>query len=652
MKLQLFLITSFLLFSNSVRAEVVDATSAGLAGNTIGVGNTAFSSQTNPASMTDINRYSFVIPLSGTINFLGTSSDFNSYFKDMSSFYKTIDTKNILGSINTEKLFDSSAKNKGSYFINNDIRFGNLGISGNIFSVMGKTIYGGINTWSKVSNYSNTVSPSILELNNFNTTNILDSFKKADEKNTDINTIIEPSQNLFKSFDEYLKNQKFVLPILNYDLNQDKKISEKLVNELKAFKNDVLSSKVKDYQNSITDLNKSINSILDLSNTLSELKNFKTTNVVDGHTVVAFSTASNLFKNSFMELSLGFNLKGFFIPYNPVFNQKHEDGMLGINNSTKNLFPLNVKIESNANLDNTKKEITTYYDNNIKKLSENSKKVSDKIKQLDSVIPVAIDRLSNSQAISQGDINVLKNNFSTISKEITEVDNLYNNIIENSLGSFNSINKVLVDDLSKSKFNIYQIEEISNFGFGTDIGLQAKFGKDLIIGIVAENPFVLWQSKIRKSEISFDTSKINFEQPLKISTDNLLKSMVVKKGTKLENFNYTLSEPFLLKVGGSFNLSQASTFLKDTTISLGLDQFFDGRSSSLGIALEKGLFFKKGSIFLRAGTQLGGSNNMTTFGLGAKSGSFRFDVAYGSSNLISLFDSRSALFAFSSSFSY
>lgn len=654
MKLKIFTTLIFTLITTQVKAEIVDATSAGLAGNTIGVGNTAFSAQRNPASMTDINKYSFIIPLSTTISFLGTSSNFNSYFKDISSFSNTLDKspKGFLDSINTEKLFNSSAKDQGSYFIHNEMTLGNLGISGTIFSILGKNIYGGLNTWSKLVYSSNTISPNILSFDKFSTSNILDSFKDTDTKMQDLNQIIKPTDNIFKSFDNYISTQKFILPVLAYDLNQDKKSAEKLINELTNFKKDVLSTQINSYTKSFSQFEKSVSNILDLANTFSELKNFKSTNIADGHTVVAFSTASKLFKIGAFELSLGVNFKGFIFPYNPSFSKNHSYSILDINNSNKNLFPLNIRIESDSNFDNTSKEIKNYYENNLKKIYESSKKVSDKIKQLDAVVPVAIDRLKNSQAIPQGDINNLKTNFSSLSKELVEADNLYNQIIDSSNKSFSDINKVLINDLSKAKFNLYRIEEVSPFGFGADIGLQAKAGDDLIFGIMAENPFVFWQGKIRKNELSFDPNKINFEQPLKFNTDSLLKSMLVKKGSKLENFNYNLSEPFIIKVGGSYNLSKASTFLKDTTISVGVDQFFDGRNSTVGIALEKAWFFQKASLFLRSGTQLGGLNNMTTFGFGAKSASFRFDIAYGASDLLSLWNSKTAVFACSSSFSF
>ncbi|MBC7473482.1 MAG: hypothetical protein H7263_04270 [Candidatus Sericytochromatia bacterium] len=637
------IITSLTLsISHIAKAEMVDAKSIALGGTTIGLADNAFAPLRNPAAMVDLGWGSFILPLSPAFSFgnnVGSFSAASDLFKGNNNNSNT-------------SFFDNLSNNSNSRI---DIQgfLPLIGYSGKPFKnaiVMGKPIALGINIWGRAVGSANlNLSKGLAELIS-NYPSLISSVQNI-QQSLSLNSLSNlanlkiPDINKFSSFD-----------------TTNKAAINAVADEVEMFQKDTLQPAILQSDTLITSISQVGNNIKTILGKFDDLsknsQSGKGSIVADGHAVVAVSGASRIFKNEHIDLSVGLNLKGFFFPVNTSANN-----FFGSNSSSNNLFGsflqgqnnnarlLPINLNTNLQLGSFKSidEIKGIIDNQVFSIINGGQDLIKSGKELDNQLNITLPKVRQNIANAIGDIP----NLQRLSNDIQSQSNSLNQKISANSSSkiTNDILNSLSNDLGDVKLNYSQMTDVSTFGFGVDLGIQAKIVNDLTLGIVFENPLVLWPAKIKNNQATFDTTQFKAGAgSQKFDLNNILK---ISEDANPKSANYNLSEPFAIRAGGAYALGKLTPYLSNATILADIEQVFNDRPFALHLGFEKAWHFSQTTgTSVRIGTQLGGLGNMITFGIGGRNGPFNVSLGFGTGNLFNPINSNSAVAGLSTSLDF
>lgn len=636
------IILSSLIVNQNAYAETPDARSAALGGATLGQANNAFAPMRNPASMIDSGWGSFILPLSPVITFGDASKPISAFTDLLNSSNRNTAALNLVSGL----FKNDSARLETQAFLPI------IGFSGTPFSnlsVMGQPIALGLNLWGRGSAVVNFNSSKGLGQLISNTPALFSSVSEIQKQSAGINSQFSSVRSLI--IPDVTKFQN-VNPLNQSEVNA-------VIDEVQAFQNTSLKPIILNSDNavnSITKVTTDIKNILDSFEDLSKNKqSAKGTVVADGHAVIAVSGASQVFRNDVFDISLGINLKGFFFPanttYSSIAGNNSNNSLLNIiggQGGSNKLIPVTVNADIQTGAFKSIGEIKNIVDNKLSPLVQSARDIITTAKTLDSQLDAVIPKARESSFNVIGDVPAIQNTVNTLQTQSRNISSSLSTDFSQTL--ITEVQNSLANDLKDVKINLSQMSDVAPLGFGMDIGAQIRVLDDIVLGLVLENPLVLWPAKVKNNQMTFDSNKLQ-ESFGKANVDiSSLFTIVEDKNPQTANYN--MSEPFAIKFGGSYSLNKLSPFLREASFVADLEQVFNGRPFAAHLGVEKGWSFRGGQVFLRLGTQLGGIGNMFTAGLGAKSGPFNISLGYGAGNPFNPTGSNAAIAALSTSLSF
>lgn len=636
-------ILSILVLSTTAKAESnVDARSVGLGGTTIGQANNAFAPLRNPASMVDIGSMNFMLPISPVLSIGNTAKPINAFTGLIGSKDMTAGALDIVsGFFQTDS---SRLEVQSTLPI--------LGFSGSPFknvNIMGKPVAFGLNLWGRaVANVNFNSSKGIGELL-ANSPTLFNSFTEIQKQSAEISSSLAGVTNLTIP---NLQNFQNINPTNQESVNV-------AISEVETFQKNSLKPLIASSDTAVNSISKLTD---DLKNVLTKFddisKNSQTGKgniIADGHAVVAVSSGAQVFSNEMVDISLGLNFKGFFFPannnYSAINNSSNPNPvltLLGGDQGANKLIPVTVNTEIQTGAFKSIADIKNVIDTKLSPVVQSAKDLVTTAKTLDGQLDTTIPKAKENFFSALGDATAIQGTVNTlVSQSNTIKNNLSTDFSKNLV---TDIQNSLANDLKDVKININQMTDVAPFGFGLDIGAQAKIMDNIVLGLVVENPLVLWPAKMKKNQLTFDQSKLQASAgQSNIQLTNLF-SIIEDKNP--QSTNYNLSEPLAIRFGGSYNLSKLSPHLSNTSILGDVEQVFNGRPFAAHLGIEKGWTFGSNAVFARLGTQLGGLGNMFTLGLGAKGGPFNISLGYGASNPFNPMGSNNAILGLSTSLSF
>jgi hypothetical protein len=631
---------AFLSFSLSLsglaQAENVDARSVALGGTTMGLANGAFAALRNPASMIDVGWGSFILPFSPTINVGANTNTFNAFIPPGGP---GTNQDNYI-----KNLIDSFTKTPNARLEAQSV-VPILGFTGTPFtnlSVMGKPFAFGVNLWGKASAVgSSTFSPGLAN-----------AISKAGSLFESFNNIQTNSTNLSGQF-QSLSAGSSIFPDFSKLSSANEAQRSSGVTESSNFQKNVLQP----FITGVTALDQGSTQISDILTSIDILSKEQQTGkgdiAADGHAVVALSGASRIFNNQMIDLSVGVNLKGFFFPANPqtssvipaTASSNPIAGAIFNSSGTAKLLPVTVSTDMKLGPFKSISEIKDVVDNQLKPILQDAVNIIGPAKELDQQLSSTIPKAQTSAA-SQTDVNAMNLSQTKIETQATAVGiKLASAGADFFSQSANTIKSSLIRDLSAVKFNLNQVSDVAPLGFGVDLGFQARIMEDIVLGLMLENPVVIWPAKMTTNEVSFNSDALNAG-----SFDPAKIFKTASGGTK--DTNYNLTEPMALRFGGSYHLGKLTHYLNNAYFLADVEQVFNGRPFAAHLGFEKGWYFGPAAIFGRIGGQIGGLGSVVTLGLGFKGGPFNIDFGFGASNPFNPAGSNAATAALSTSLNF
>ncbi len=631
-----------LAFSLNAYAESPDARSVALGGTTQGQPNNAFAPLRNPASMVDISSLNFILPFSPVITFGDPT-------KPISSFTALLDSNNRNSSaLNlVSGLFGSESSRLEAQAV-----LPIIGFSGTPFknlSLMGQPVSLGLNLWARSTATLNfNSSKGIRELFS-NAPTLLNSVSEIQKQSAEINTQFSTIKSLTIPNVERFKT---VNPLNQTEVNL-------VIDEIQKFQNDSLKPILATTDTTVTSINKIATNIKNVLNTFDDISKNKQsatgTAVTDGHAVIAVSGATNIFKNENFDISLGVNLKGFFFPANTTYSNiagsNSNNSLLSIiggQGGSNKLLPVTVNADIQTGAFKSITEIKNIVDQKLLPIVQSASDIITTAKTLDNQLDTTIPKARENTFNLIGDIPVIQNTVNTLQSQSNSINSSLSTDFSKNL--ITDVQNSLANDLKDVKINLNQMTDVAPMGFGMDIGLQSQIMEDITLGLVLENPVVLWPAKMKKNQMSFDSNKL--QESFGKSNIDVASLFSVVEDKNPQSANYNLSEPFAIRFGGSYKLGKLTQFLSESMVVADIEQVFNGRPFAAHLGVEKGWSFKGGKVFVRLGTQLGGIGNMFTAGLGATSGPFNISLGYGASNPFNPLGSNTAIGALSTSLSF
>lgn len=619
--LSLSLLACFLV-SNQAKADNIDSDSMGLGGVSVGVNN-AYSALRNPASIMYSSKGNIILPIS-----LTTKIDLNTPLSSITSFANAdkLSSDQILGNV-TKMLTDSN----GTLDANADIIFPIIGYSGEPFSIFNKPVGIGLNVWTK-----GTVKTNVSLSKNF-----YQGIFSAVPLITNIKDQISDTTTKAAALSGNLKMpdlSKYTNGSVNiFDKDQVKKVGT----DLDEFQKQTITPVLNEGEKTINSLDKittDVRNVLKNFDSLTKDPLLKSNIVADGHATVSFSAATGLFKNQFIDLSGGLNLKAFIMPSVSLGNPKG----LGVFTGGDLKAPVLMNIELQADKLNSATEISSLLDNQVKGVIDSGKELIGTTKELNNTLSKLVSQAKNDGTINPLDAAPIQGQFVKIQQQSTD-------LMKKVSGDFSKdvtdkIQTSLLEDVKGMKLNVTNITDVAPVGFGSDLGFQAVLFNDLTLGLMLENPLVLWSAKSQKSAYSLDVSSLADLQKFDI-TKNL---KLIESGSK-KDVNYTSSEPMALKFGASYELHKLTPFLYGAKIAGDVEQVMNGAPLAFHLGFEKNWRFGFTGLTLRLGTQLGGLSNNYALGLGGNIGAFNISTAFGTSSPISPMQSKSMFAGLSTS---
>jgi hypothetical protein len=623
--------------SQIANAENVDARSVALGGTTLGQENGAFAPLRNPASMVDIGWGAFILPFSPVVNVGANTNSFNafippggpgtapnSYINNLiDGFLKTPNARLEAQSVAPIVGFSGSP-------------FGNLMIQGKPFAF-------GINLWAKASAFGNsTMSPGLATAVQ-KSSDLFDSFTKIQAN----------SGTMTKTF-QSLGTGSGIFPDFEKLNSNDSNQRSTGVSESENFQSKVLQP----FINGVTALDQGSTKITDILTSLDvlskEQQSGKGEVAADGHAVIALSGASRVFKNEMIDLSVGLNLKGFFFPANPAvvavvppesISGNPFLGALFSSQSSAKLFPVNVSSDLKLGPFKSITEIKNVLDTQLNPILKDAVTIAGIAKEMDQQLSSTITKARQSAA-GQADVSNLNTSKTKIEVQATGVGvKLASAGTDFFSQTAQTIQSSLVNGLKDVKISLNQVSDVAPLGVGVDLGFQARIMEDIVLGLMLENPLVVWPSKTTTNDVTIDTVALSGSA---VNTAGIFK--VTPGATK--DSNYNLTEPMALRFGGSYNLGKLTPVLSNAVFLADVEQVFNGRPFAIHLGFEKGWYFGPAGIFGRIGTQIGGLGNVVSLGLGFKGGPFNIDFGYGASNPFNPGGSNAATAALSTSLNF
>lgn len=616
--LSLSLLACFLI-NNQAKADNIDSDSLGLGGVSIGVNN-AYSALRNPASIIYSGKGNIILPLS-----LTEKIDLNASLSSLTSFSNIdkLSSDQVLG--NVSKLLTES---NGSLDINSSTILPIIGYSGTAFSIFNKPVGIGVNVWTKA-----TVKTNISFSKNF-----YEGVFSAIPLVTSIKDQITETTTKASSLSGNLKMPdlaKYTNGSVNiFDKEQVKKVGA----DLDAFQKETIIPVLTESEKTINSLDKittDVKNVLKNFDSLTKDPLLKGNVVADGHATLSFSAATGIFKNEFIDLSGGLNLKAFIMPSIPLTGVSKDIG-----NEVK--LPLLMNIELQTDKLNSATQITDLLDNQVKGVIDSGKELITSTKELNDNLSKIVSQAKNDGTVNPLDVVPIQGQFVKIQQQSSE-------LMKKVSGDFSKdvtdkIQTALIEDIKSMKLNVTNVTDVAPVGFGSDLGFQALLFNDLTLGLMIENPLVLWSAKSQKSAYSLDVNSLSDLQKFDV-TKNLKK---LDDGIK-QDINYTLSEPMAIKFGASYELAKLTPFLSGAKIAGDIEQVLNGNPLAFHLGFEKNWKFGFAGLSLRLGTQLGGLSNNYAVGLGGNLGGFFISTAVGASNPISPMQSKSMFAGLSTS---
>ncbi|MFN8672125.1 MAG: hypothetical protein U0457_08625 [Candidatus Sericytochromatia bacterium] len=613
-------ILASILFLNYQKPVQAESESIGLGGNKSGVNN-AFVTMKSPANIMNSGGGNVILPLSPAINFNSDSLTIN----DFMSLGKNDNTTAI------DKILALTKKSNGTINLESVVELPILGYTGTPFSLGERKIGFGVNLWTKAY-----IKTSLGLSKNFST----DMFNSLGS----IGNIETTIANSSASLSSITSNAK--LPDLSKYTSGtfnpfDKEQLKTAANDFESIQNSTIGPILTEGDKVIKDIEKVTTDIKNLLTTFNSLSGSKLLNgeiVTDGHAVLAVSGATSLFKNKMIDISAGVNLKAFIMPSFSLKDALGKDvpsnlisSLTAGTSKTPLVFTMDIQSDKFKSVD----EINNILDNQVKGIIDNSKTLLDNTKTLNTKITSIIDKIKNDDLITAiSESASLKTDFSSIESQAKGLQETAKTALTKE--TTDKIKNSLSDDLKTLKLNINSINDISPVGFGTDLSVQATIMNDIVVGLTLENPLVLWPAKSKKSIYGIEIPS-QLSNNSKIDPSTFIK--LLEDGA-IQSTNYNMSEPMALRLGGAYNLSKLTSFLREAKVVAEIEQVFNGRPLAFNMGFEKNWNFGVGGVSLSLGTQLGGLSNMYSVGLGANLGMFNINAGYSASNLIDPINSK------------
>lgn len=394
--------------------------------------------------------------------------------------------------------------------------------------------------------------------------------------------------------------------------------------------------------------------INNLSNLLGVLgttsQNIKAKVFADSHITVGISGSGTIFSNDNINIYVGGTFKTFFFLFRPSipFNLT---GTITQDQSMISTIPFYVMTSINtqplktiSNLDNMVENITNNVNslkNNILDAQNKANQFKQKLIELKNALPPETASLQTQLQTIQKDVIPKINSISTmLTQDISNTANLINsytgkattNITSTVNEFFNNIKNDFEQNISLSVSEI----TTANAGVGLDLNAGIRIGDDVTLGLILENPLVIWPATETTT-----TMGLSFEKQ-----GNEIKNFKgIIKDTKTRSIQYTFSEPFGIKAGCAVRLDKIHPVFFNTIIAGNIEYLLSERPVAFQIAAEK--FFSPIPFYVKIGGQLGGIGNMAMLGIGLHGNNFSLDIDYGASNPLNPFSSNVGAISFS-----
>lgn len=371
-----------------------------------------------------------------------------------------------------------------------------------------------------------------------------------------------------------------------------------------------MNSAISTLKAGVSNIQKAIAPLGELGATLglfgSSAQNLRAQAVADAHLTTAISAAAELFSNDTISVAAGINGKLFITPFSmSVPNPLNAGSTMKVPPAGYVLTVDSDKLSSFGTVGQALTDINKL----TTQLSSDLEKAESAIKAVDS---------------NPGDVAALAN---AASAGASLVSNLAS--AGTTISNLSSLQNSIESDLKNLKVKFTEYSDVSPVGFGVDLGVAARIRDDIQVGVVLQNPVVIWPAK---------------EKTTTFSPSSLSNLTGLQAGTTTETQgNFTLSEPVGVRAGVAY----APKVLQGATVMADVEQVFNGRPTAVHVGGEKWF----GPVAVRLGGQLGGTGNMVTAGLGVDAGPFNLDVGYGA-NALNPMDAKAAQGALSMSLNF
>jgi uncharacterized protein YoxC len=307
---------------------------------------------------------------------------------------------------------------------------------------------------------------------------------------------------------------------------------------------------------------------------------------LDLHGTLGLSAGYPVIENENFRLSLGTNLKLFVLPTSIPLND------LGIQSTGSGSVLGNIRLNRISGLNSLDQAQST-----LTQMDEAIGEINSLVDQANEVK----DSLQRAQqTVTTDNLGQLATQATALLQQVDETNNQLtrtNTEVNQALQGVNGLQQTLLQDLRSVRLE-GQMTTPGGAGFGLDLGAEAVIMKNLRLGLLLQNPVVLWQGTEKPFEVDIN-GKLTIH-------DDQAKSV-----------NYTAGTPFSVLLSGQYGFDELLPEFPGLTVN-GLFEFVaNGRTPGLSISAQKqfgpgyvGLGGRLGgitsSIFLQAGLRTTG----------------------------------------------
>lgn len=388
------------------------------------------------------------------------------------------------------------------------------------------------------------------------------------------------------------------------------------LNELNTQANNVITS----IDNLAVPANKVVSSanaaITTAEKVLSSLKSLngsvKVDTVNDLHLTLGLAGAYPVYENkeNGIKVSVGTNLKVFILPTNiPV------KSLAPTINTTAGIFG-QIKVDQVSGFSDVSSMQAT-----IDKVKDAASKTNSVVQQANSVktsLTTLQGQLSQAQSGNTSAITALQTTGAATLAQATQAQTAVNDAttaLNSAFSSINTLQSSFIQDLSKVSVSGTVLTP-GGAGFGLDLGVQATLFHNLNLGLLLQNPVVLWPGSQRPVSLGFAATADGKGITPKFTVDD----------TKMISANYNQSEPFAALLSANYSFDQVMKDFPGLSVNGSFEYVGNGRQPALNLGVQK----QFGVAYAGLGGRVGGISPLVYLQGGLRTaGNYGLDLSLG-----------------------